>query len=160
MSNAVNPVYPVVADTRSWTTEGCSRGKFRLISTQSWFCAVTVAFFSQTAATMAKTYAAVPSDEDGGVAPRSLKLTPIRSIAMTALCVVFSSAAAFGLGFVLGQGWPTSDTARPQAVASDLLPPQAFIPPIPLKNVEFEFPTPYEGTDIDGDKLWRDLMPG
>lgn len=28
-----------------------------------------------------------------------------------------------------------------------------------MKEVKFEFPTEYEDTGVDGDKLWKELMP-
>lgn len=30
---------------------------------------------------------------------------------------------------------------------------------VPMKDVKFDFPTPYEDTSIAGDKLWDALMP-
>ncbi|KAK2600542.1 hypothetical protein N8I77_010069 [Diaporthe amygdali] len=40
-----------------------------------------------------------------------------------------------------------------------LLPPQAFVPDFPMKGVKFDFPTEYEDTSVEGDKLWDKLMP-
>lgn len=40
-----------------------------------------------------------------------------------------------------------------------LLPQQAFVPEIPTTEVVFDFPTPYEDTSVEGDKLWDALMP-
>jgi hypothetical protein len=84
----------------------------------------------------------------------------------------------FGIGFGVGQNWThvEKSISWPQPGEDKLLPPQAFIPEsqshktssdsywltysqVPLEEVTFEFPTAYEDTGIDGDQLWRDLLP-
>lgn len=30
---------------------------------------------------------------------------------------------------------------------------------VPIKEVKFDFPTDYEDTSVEGDKLWDKLMP-
>ncbi|KAN0108455.1 protein of unknown function (DUF3328) domain containing protein [Hyaloscypha variabilis] len=69
-------------------------------------------------------------------------------------CIVIGS---FTLGFGVGQNWKGG--SRWQRNEDGLLPPQAFVPDIPVKEVVFEFPTQYQDTGPEGDKLWNDLMP-
>ncbi|ROV98716.1 hypothetical protein VMCG_06807 [Cytospora schulzeri] len=40
-----------------------------------------------------------------------------------------------------------------------LLPAQVFVPEFPTREIQFDFPTKYEDTSIEGDKLWDALMP-
>jgi hypothetical protein len=93
----------------------------------------------------------------------------------------------FGIGvllfgcFILGVGIGRSSVRiswNPETNGL-LLPQQAFIPnsiysfsqigkafvvwwksiTVPMVERKFTFPTPYEDTEIEGDKLWNDLMP-
>jgi len=86
-------------------------------------------------------------------------------------CIVIGS---FTLGFGVGQNWKGG--SRWKRNEDGLLPPQAFVPDsmlfcliskrdgrlmkiVPVKEVVFEFPTQYQDTGPEGDKLWNDLMP-
>ncbi|KAH8793583.1 hypothetical protein F5882DRAFT_59076 [Hyaloscypha sp. PMI_1271] len=64
---------------------------------------------------------------------------------------------SFTLGFGMGQNWKAGP--KWEMGEDGLLPPQALVPDIPMKEVVFKFPTQYQDTGPEGDKLWNDLMP-
>ncbi|KAF8852154.1 hypothetical protein BDZ45DRAFT_678557 [Acephala macrosclerotiorum] len=108
-------------------------------------------------------YSAVPLDETGeavgGIYRR--KRSCARETVKTVLLLAAFAVVCFVLGFGVGHNW--RDIGRsmswPQSGEDGALNPQAFIPEIPLEEVMFNFPTPYEDTGIEGDKLWNELMP-
>jgi len=106
-------------------------------------------------------YRAVPRNEQSDL-DRAPKIAPERKIANKAVLFLTAFAVVcFVMGFAVGQNWThvEKSISWPQPGEDKLLPPQAFIPEIPLEEVTFEFPTAYENTGMDGDLLWRDLLP-
>ncbi|KAF3768853.1 hypothetical protein M406DRAFT_327269 [Cryphonectria parasitica EP155] len=82
------------------------------------------------------------------------------------LYLVLLLLLAIVLGFCVGRKHPQMNMGGGVGLGSSggrldngLLPAQAFVAEIPMKEVKFDFPTAYEDTSIDGDKLWDDLMP-
>ncbi|KAJ4421056.1 hypothetical protein N0V82_003960 [Gnomoniopsis sp. IMI 355080] len=92
------------------------------------------------------------------------------------------------MGFCVGRKHPAmnamSGGTDEASTTNGLLPPSAFVPDseyapdlwdigffegksvltiggeiVPMKQIKFDFPTPYEDTSIAGDKLWDALMP-
>ncbi|KAK1766578.1 hypothetical protein QBC33DRAFT_611770 [Phialemonium atrogriseum] len=110
---------------------------------------------------MSKDYTSIPLDEDGAATPHPRRLLSLWCIAVAALFIAISAVTSFILGLAVGQSWSKEDATsrRPQPVAGSLMPQQAFIPEIPIKEVTFEFPTKYEDTGPEGYGLWNDLMP-
>ncbi|KAK3386735.1 hypothetical protein B0H63DRAFT_468298 [Podospora didyma] len=112
-------------------------------------------------------YTAIPLDEDGSATrlPKKRLLTS-RNILLTTLL----AAVSFALGYAAGKVGPTgsgfvaaTSSQTPPSLGSNgdypLLPEHGFIPSIPGKEVTFRFPTEYEQTGPEGDKLWDQLMP-
>jgi hypothetical protein len=73
-------------------------------------------------------YTAVPSDEDGRVAPRPRDLLSLSHIAKTALLVAVTASVSFILGFVVRGYGIAESLPQKQPMIDGLLPPQAFIP--------------------------------
>ncbi|KUI54282.1 hypothetical protein VP1G_01565 [Cytospora mali] len=124
-------------------------------------------------------YIAVPLDDGpGGYAQdaeqKRRRSSRYEAAKRTALLLTLT-IIIFGLGFCAGNRlghagdgrFGSSDdrvqsevsTAEEEGSGDGLLSPQAFVPEFPIKQVQFDFPTPYENTSIEGDKLWDALMP-
>ncbi|KAH7419951.1 hypothetical protein BKA64DRAFT_699954 [Cadophora sp. MPI-SDFR-AT-0126] len=107
-------------------------------------------------------YTAVPLDEHATYQHTSRKEHLGSSTLMVVFGLVAGAVVCFILGFAVGQNWDGGkhilDTSWSQSQA-ELLPPQAFLPNIPMKEMKFDFPTEYEDTGPEGDKLWNDMMP-
>ncbi|KAK7708892.1 hypothetical protein SLS64_006372 [Diaporthe eres] len=121
------------------------------------------------------TYTSVPLDDDGpyaiGAAERRQR-SPRLEKAMKWACLSLLTIVVFLLGFTAGDSYgktlkaAVSIGGHEEAVAGGdrgkngtLLPPRAFVPDFPMKEVKFDFPTDYEDTSVEGDKLWDKLMP-
>ncbi|KAH7350825.1 hypothetical protein BKA65DRAFT_535923 [Rhexocercosporidium sp. MPI-PUGE-AT-0058] len=108
-------------------------------------------------------YTAVPLDEhvsyQHGNHKRSLGSGAVKKL----VGWVFVAMLSFGVGFGVGQSWNGEGRIQGvdwfQSSQNGLLPPQAFLPEIPTKEVKFDFPTKFEDTAPEADKLWNDLMP-
>ncbi|KAH8884196.1 hypothetical protein GQ53DRAFT_846499 [Thozetella sp. PMI_491] len=109
---------------------------------------------------MPQPYVSIPLEDDGEVALDSSKSNPLRSSVLRALIFSLGCITSFVLGLGLGQGWPgQTPTQEQRPDLTGLLPPQEFIPDIPSRGATFKFPTKYEDTGPDGDRLWDELMP-
>ncbi|KAL1866052.1 hypothetical protein Daus18300_006953 [Diaporthe australafricana] len=122
------------------------------------------------------TYTSVPLDDDGpegyalGAADKRRRSSRLETAKRVALMSVLA-AVIFVMGFGAGDRYGNSATSaaavgeHEAAVttsgesAGNNLPAQAFVPDFPMKGVKFDFPTDYEDTSVEGDKLWDKLMP-
>lgn len=124
-------------------------------------------------------YVPVPSEDGPGGYAQDAELKRRRTsrydAAKRMVLLSILTIAVFVLGFTAGNwhgkaGEGSDDSSDPvqqeASVTEDeggsdelLLPPQAFVPDFPMRGVQFDFPTKYEDTSIDGDKLWDALMP-
>lgn len=97
---------------------------------------------------------------------------------LSVLRVVGLAVLSFSAGFGLGENWSYFTLRESKGVvpnANGRLPPQSFFPdseavqklslnacltsPVPMKEVQFQFPSGYEATNSPGDQLWNELMP-
>ncbi|KAG4429570.1 hypothetical protein IFR05_014945 [Cadophora sp. M221] len=107
-------------------------------------------------------YTAVPFDEHAPYQDVSRRGSPGSGVVKIIIGLTIGAVACFGIGFAVGQNWNSEghiqavDWSQPAHVG---LPPQAFLPEIPMKEMKFDFPTKYEDTGPEGDKLWNDMMP-
>ncbi|RDL37562.1 Uncharacterized protein BP5553_04995 [Venustampulla echinocandica] len=108
-------------------------------------------------------YTAIPRDEndrDAHLRPRR-RAEELFSWNGTSLCVfscLFALALiCFAAGVKIGQKWDRWSADRGRA--DGLLDPRRFIGEIPKKEVMFRFPSGYEDTSEEGDKIWDELMP-
>jgi len=106
------------------------------------------------------TYIPVATDEDEKH-PRSRENVHKHRI-LSILGVVGLIVLSFSAGFGMGETWgePIS-RSRKEVVPTPngQLPPQSFFPDIPIKEVQFQFPTDYGDTGDLGDRLWKEMMP-
>ncbi|KAL5321891.1 hypothetical protein ACEPPN_009854 [Leptodophora sp. 'Broadleaf-Isolate-01'] len=108
-------------------------------------------------------YTSVPLDEHASFQHVRHKRTLWLGTAKTTLGLLVGAIACFVVGFAAGQNWDgeghIEEIDWSQSAQIGLLSPQAFLPKIPIKEMKFDFPTKYEDTGPEGDKLWNDMMP-
>lgn len=128
---------------------------------------------------MSKEYTAIPLEDSGTETPAAKRPFSIRYAIITAGLVTVTTAVSFALGLVIGHnGSAASSPLSAHSDPSGRLSRQVFIPEsmnslefsargnvfanifvVSAKEMTFRFPTEYEDTGPDGDKLWTDLMP-
>lgn len=137
--------------------------------------------FAGTRGGMSEGYTPVPLCEEGPEPAYHGRRVSHWDLARLPVFISLAAILAFVLGFVVGKGrsaGPFTAAAVPSPASTDRnLSQQEFIPEskshftkiyikilklaiVPTKDVVFEFPTRYEGTGQDADRLWNDLMPG
>ncbi|PMD25339.1 hypothetical protein NA56DRAFT_432288 [Hyaloscypha hepaticicola] len=114
---------------------------------------------SDDSRTLHEEYSAVPLDEKEYFCASQVERQEylVGGLFKAVLVVFFIAIGSFTLGFGIGNNW--KEWSRWEVDENGLLPPQAVVPDIPTKEVVFEFPTQYQDTGPEGDKLWNDLMP-
>ncbi|KAL2071628.1 hypothetical protein VTL71DRAFT_12863 [Oculimacula yallundae] len=108
-------------------------------------------------------YRAVPLDEHESYQHVSHRTSPRNSAVKILLILVFVAVSSLGIGFGVGQNWHYGEHSLDvdwfQPTKNGLLPPQSFLPEIPMKEVKFDLPSKYADTGPEGDKLWSNMMP-
>jgi hypothetical protein len=78
------------------------------------------------------------------------------------LLVAVTAISSYFVGFAVGQNWDLDDNKSdvwPSPAEDGLLDPQSLLPVIPKTIMKFQTETAYEGTGVDADRLWDELMP-